>query len=146
MANVKEVQRIIDNNNVGEFCISLPLSLFKSESNWLEIYSRLLQDLVPLLQGHQGEAERAQGPVRSRRVGQPKYVLSLLFSISKTMLTIDTIDDGDDLQDALLEISGQRSVPNIFFAQQHVGGNSDLQELDKRGVLKSRLEEAGAYA
>lgn len=75
--------------------------------------------------------------------------MSLPFSstlISKHILTTDTIDDGDDLQDALLEISGQRSVPNIFFAQQHVGGNSDLQELDKRGVLKSRLEEAGAYA
>lgn len=131
------------------FCIFLSLSLSKSESNRSKYYSRLLQDLVPLLQGHQGQAERAQGPIRSRRVGQPKYVssfFSLSSLVTKAILTTDTIDDGDDLQDALLEISGQRSVPNIFFAQQHVGGNSDLQELDKRGVLKSRLEEAGAYA
>lgn len=64
----------------------------------------------------------------------------------KKVLTIAFTDDGDDLQDALLEISGQRSVPNIFFAQQHVGGNSDLQQLVKNGTLKGRLEEAGAFA
>lgn len=61
-------------------------------------------------------------------------------------LTRAFADDGDDLQDALLEISGQRSVPNIFFAQQHVGGNSDLQELVKNGSLKTRLQDAGAFA
>lgn len=64
--------------------------------------------------------------------------------IQYRILTI--ADDGDELQDALLEITGQRSVPNIFFAKQHVGGNSDLQQLVKNGQLKSRLEEAGAYA
>jgi glutaredoxin 3 len=55
-------------------------------------------------------------------------------------------DDGDELQDALLEISGQRSVPNIFFGKKHIGGNSDLQALAKSGQLKARLEEVGAFA
>ncbi|KAL9471890.1 hypothetical protein ACSS6W_009831 [Trichoderma asperelloides] len=62
------------------------------------------------------------------------------------VVELDNRKDGDDLQDALLEISGQRSVPNIFFAEQHVGGNSDLQQLVKNGTLQSRLQEAGAYA
>ncbi|EHK19476.1 uncharacterized protein TRIVIDRAFT_80922 [Trichoderma virens Gv29-8] len=62
------------------------------------------------------------------------------------VVELDNRHDGDDLQDALLEISGQRSVPNIFFGKQHVGGNSDLQELARSGVLKGRLEEAGAFA
>ncbi|KAH6603156.1 glutaredoxin 3 [Trichoderma cornu-damae] len=62
------------------------------------------------------------------------------------VVELDNRNDGDELQDALLQISGQRSVPNIFMAKQHIGGNSDLQELAKSGVLKRRLEEAGAYA
>lgn len=104
MANVKEVQRIIDNNNVVVF-----------SKTWCPYCKATKAKLNEL---------KAQYEV----------------------VELDNRNDGDDLQDALLEISGQRSVPNIFFAQQHVGGNSDLQELDKRGVLKSRLEEAGAYA
>ncbi|KAL8801929.1 MAG: hypothetical protein Q9200_006765 [Gallowayella weberi] len=51
-------------------------------------------------------------------------------------------DDGADLQDALQEINGQRSVPNIYIAQKHIGGNSDLQA--KKGELPSLLKEAGA--
>ncbi|KAF3066870.1 hypothetical protein CFAM422_008817 [Trichoderma lentiforme] len=104
MANVKEVQRIIDNNNVVVF-----------SKTWCPYCKATKAKLNELMAQYE-------------------------------VVELDNRNDGDDLQDALLEISGQRSVPNIFFAQQHVGGNSDLQELDKRGVLKSRLEEAGAYA
>ncbi|KAL9023848.1 MAG: hypothetical protein Q9196_006932, partial [Gyalolechia fulgens] len=52
------------------------------------------------------------------------------------------IDDGADLQNALEEISGQRSVPNIYISQKHIGGNSDLQA--KKSELPSLLKEAGA--
>jgi glutaredoxin 3 len=51
-------------------------------------------------------------------------------------------DDGSDIQNALREITGQTSVPNIFIKQQHIGGNSDLQA--KRGQLKDLLKDAGA--
>ncbi len=51
-------------------------------------------------------------------------------------------EDGAALQDALEEITGQRSVPNIFFEQKHIGGNSDLQA--KKGQLDSMLASAGA--
>ena len=51
-------------------------------------------------------------------------------------------DDGAALQDALEEITGQRSVPNIFISQKHIGGNSDLQA--KKGELDSLLKSAGA--
>ncbi|KKP03262.1 glutaredoxin 3 [Trichoderma harzianum] len=126
MANVKEVQRIIDNNNVGEF-LHLSLSLSPSPnltgSNFIVVFSKTWCPYCKATKAKLNEL-KAQYEV----------------------VELDNRNDGDDLQDALLEISGQRSVPNIFFAQQHVGGNSDLQELDKRGVLKSRLEEAGAYA
>lgn len=52
------------------------------------------------------------------------------------------VDDGAALQDALQEITGQRSVPNIFIAQNHIGGNSDLQA--KKGELDQLLSKAGA--
>jgi glutaredoxin 3 len=52
------------------------------------------------------------------------------------------VDDGAALQDALEEITGQRSVPNIFIAHKHIGGNSDLQ--GKQGELDGLLKSAGA--
>lgn len=53
-----------------------------------------------------------------------------------------TKDDGAELQDALQEISGQRTVPNIYIATKHIGGNSDLQA--KKAELPTLLQEAGA--
>ncbi len=51
-------------------------------------------------------------------------------------------DDGAALQDALEEITGQRSVPNIFIGQKHIGGNSELQA--KKGDLDSMLQSVSA--
>ncbi|EXJ81237.1 glutaredoxin 3 [Capronia epimyces CBS 606.96] len=58
------------------------------------------------------------------------------------LLELDEVDDGAAIQDALEEITGQRSVPNIFIAQKHIGGNSDLQA--KKGELDGLLKSAGA--
>lgn len=57
-------------------------------------------------------------------------------------IELDQVDDGNDIQAALQEISGQRTVPNIFIAKKHIGGNSDLQA--KKSELKSLLTAAGA--
>ncbi|KAG8628330.1 hypothetical protein KVT40_004203 [Elsinoe batatas] len=59
------------------------------------------------------------------------------------VLELDQIDDGAAIQDALQEITNQRSVPNIFIAKEHIGGNSDIQALGE-GNLKSKLTSAGA--
>jgi len=58
------------------------------------------------------------------------------------LMELDEVDDGGALQDALEGITGQRSVPNIFISQKHIGGNSDLQA--KRGELDHLLQTAGA--
>jgi glutaredoxin 3 len=42
----------------------------------------------------------------------------------------------------LQELTGQRTVPNIFIKQKHIGGNSDLQA--KKGELNDLLKDAGA--
>ncbi|KAI1736627.1 putative glutaredoxin [Xylaria scruposa] len=57
-------------------------------------------------------------------------------------IELDKVDDGAALQSALQEISGQRTVPNIYIGQKHIGGNSDLQA--KSGELKGLLKEVGA--
>ncbi|KAF4554995.1 Glutaredoxin-like protein 1 [Elsinoe fawcettii] len=59
------------------------------------------------------------------------------------VLELDQIDDGGAIQDALQEITNQRSVPNIFIGKQHIGGNSDIQALGESS-LKSKLTAAGA--
>lgn len=51
-------------------------------------------------------------------------------------------DDGSAIQSALADITGQTTVPNIFIAQKHIGGNSDLQA--KKGQLNTLLKDAGA--
>lgn len=47
------------------------------------------------------------------------------------------------MQDALEELSGQTTVPNIYIKQQHIGGNSDLQGI-KGKTLENLLKDAGA--
>ncbi|KAM5356625.1 hypothetical protein ACJ41O_003271 [Fusarium nematophilum] len=74
---------------------------------------------------------------------QTKQLLSSL-DANFTALELDELSDGSALQDALQEISGQRTVPNIYIKQKHIGGNSDIQDLSSRGELKPLLKEAGA--
>jgi glutaredoxin 3 len=48
-------------------------------------------------------------------------------------------DNGTAIQDYLHQKTGQRTVPNIFIDQQHIGGNSDLQAKKNSGELKKLL-------
>ncbi|CAM1502677.1 Fc.00g074530.m01.CDS01 [Cosmosporella sp. VM-42] len=57
---------------------------------------------------------------------------------------LDQINDGSALQDALEELTNQRTVPNIFISQKSIGGNSDLQTLYQSGKLESLLKGATA--
>ena len=59
-----------------------------------------------------------------------------------TVYELNQMDDGGDIQDALLEISGQKTVPNVFINGEHIGGNSDMQDADASGKLDELL--AGA--
>jgi len=58
------------------------------------------------------------------------------------VIELDQVDDGADIQNALKDISGQNTVPNIFIGKQHIGGNSDLQARKKE--LPELLRGAGA--
>ncbi|CCK69159.1 dithiol glutaredoxin GRX1 KNAG_0C00450 [Huiozyma naganishii CBS 8797] len=58
------------------------------------------------------------------------------------VLQLDEMPDGPEIQEALFDINGQKTVPNIYIKGQHIGGNDDLQTLKKAGKLEGLLKEA----
>lgn len=59
--------------------------------------------------------------------------------ISFEVQELDNISDGAEIQSYLAEITGQRTVPNVFINGKHIGGNSDLQALNSKNGLKALL-------
>ena len=49
--------------------------------------------------------------------------------------------EGAEMQNALEQITGQRTVPNIFIAGKHIGGCSDLNAKIANGQVIEILEE-----
>lgn len=58
------------------------------------------------------------------------------------IIELDELPDGQEIQDALLEITGQRTVPNVFIAGEHIGGNSDVQALHSADKLIPKIKAA----
>ena len=46
------------------------------------------------------------------------------------------------LRETMVQLTGRRTVPQIFIGQTHVGGCDDLYALDRRGGLMPLLESA----
>jgi len=54
------------------------------------------------------------------------------------------IDVDDAARQHMMDITGQRTVPQIFIGTTHVGGYDDLAALDRRGELDALLAAASA--
>ena len=52
------------------------------------------------------------------------------------------VDTNPDERVKMMEITGQRTVPQIFIGDTHVGGHDDLVALDGRGGLMPLLQGA----
>jgi len=52
------------------------------------------------------------------------------------------IDMDPDERMKMMEVTGRRTVPQIFIGDTHVGGCDDLQALDSRGALVPLLNGA----
>jgi glutaredoxin 3 len=52
------------------------------------------------------------------------------------------IDSNPDQRTHMMEITGRRTVPQIFIGNTHVGGCDDLMDLDSRGGLVPLLAQA----
>ena len=59
--------------------------------------------------------------------------------VEARVIELDTRDDGADIQGALLDKTGQRTVPSVFIKGEHIGGNDATQALYKSGELLKKL-------
>ncbi|KAG1138933.1 hypothetical protein G6F37_010060 [Rhizopus arrhizus] len=55
-------------------------------------------------------------------------------------IELDEKEDGADIQGYLLAKTGQRTVPNIFINQKHVGGCDDLMQAISSGNINQLLK------
>jgi glutaredoxin 3 len=60
--------------------------------------------------------------IASIAIPQTVNIALTLFSLQFTVFELDEMKDGGEIQAALLDISGQRTVPNVFVNGKHVGG------------------------
>ncbi|PKU85776.1 Glutaredoxin-C6 [Dendrobium catenatum] len=54
--------------------------------------------------------------------------------------------DGSEIQAALAQWTGQRTVPNVFISGNHIGGCDNVMEKHNGGKLVPLLTESGALA
>jgi glutaredoxin 3 len=71
--------------------------------------------------------QRAKALLKQRGVDQ----------IEEIRVDLDPVE-----RDRMIELTGRRTVPQIFIGQTHVGGCDDLQALDRRGALAPLLQAA----
>ncbi|GLJ21656.1 hypothetical protein SUGI_0403300 [Cryptomeria japonica] len=74
---------------------------------------------------------------------QVKQLLTRL-GTKPEVIELDTESDGSDIQAALKEWTGQRTVPNVFIGGTHIGGCDDTVAKHNSGKLVPLLSEAGA--
>ena len=60
-------------------------------------------------------------------------------SVDVVVHELDTHPNGRLIQQALLQKTGQLTVPNVFVNNQHLGGNDDVQEAAATGKLQDLL-------
>ncbi|KAK4264354.1 hypothetical protein QN277_025546 [Acacia crassicarpa] len=80
--------------------------------------------------------------------GYCKRVKDLFNQLSAAykVIELDEESDGADIQAALAEWTGQKTVPNVFIAGKHIGGCDSVLAKHQAGQLTSLLTDAGAIA
>ncbi|CAA2956014.1 glutaredoxin [Olea europaea var. sylvestris] len=80
--------------------------------------------------------------------GYCKRVKQLFSQLNATykVIELDEESDGDEIQMALAEWTGQRTVPNVFIGGKHIGGCDSVMEKHNEGKLVPLLADAGAIA
>ncbi|KAI3761917.1 hypothetical protein L1987_52340 [Smallanthus sonchifolius] len=74
-----------------------------------------------------------------------KKLLTELGSSFKA-IELDLESDGGEMQSALHEWTGQRTVPNVFIGGKHIGGCDSTVAMHQAGNLIPALTEAKAIA
>lgn len=76
-----------------------------------------------------------------------RYKDKLQDTIAKFEISVIELDllpnptDASVIQSYLFDLTNQRTVPNIFVGGKHLGGNSDIQAIDRSGRLEDYIVE-----
>lgn len=68
-----------------------------------------------------------------------KSLFEKIEGVDARVIELDERDDGADIQSALLEKTGQRTVPSVFVKGEHIGGNDATQAAFRSGDLTKKL-------
>ncbi|XP_060036247.1 thioredoxin reductase 3 isoform X1 [Erinaceus europaeus] len=60
-------------------------------------------------------------------------------------MELDQTDDGANIQDVLLEITNQKTVPNVFVNKVHMGGCDRTFQAHHSGLLQQLLQEGSGF-
>lgn len=71
---------------------------------------------------------------------QTKQLFKSMPSVDIVVHEIDQLSSGSWIQQELMVLTGQRTVPNIFVQNQHMGGNDDIQRAHRTGELSKLIE------
>ena len=63
--------------------------------------------------------------------------------VAGKIIELDQVAGGDAMQNALKDLSGQRTVPNIYINGKHLGGCDDTVAAFGNGKMKEMLTAAG---
>jgi glutaredoxin 3 len=82
-------------------------------------------------------------PVRIYTTSYCGYCTRAKALLTERKIPFQEIDceDDDRLRAWLVEATGQRTVPQIFFGEEAIGGYSDLAALDRAGKLQEKLAD-----
>lgn len=61
--------------------------------------------------------------------------------IEAKVIELDQEPQGAAIQQALLAMTGQRTVPHVFVNHKHVGGNDSVQEAFRDGTFHCMLQQ-----
>jgi len=60
------------------------------------------------------------------------------------VIELDEIDDGNEYQQVLGQITNAQSVPRVFLNGECIGGGDDTEKLDRNGDLERQLKKIDA--
>ncbi|PHT80783.1 Monothiol glutaredoxin-S1 [Capsicum annuum] len=66
------------------------------------------------------------------------------FGANPIVYELDKLQNGKELEKALVELGCQQSVPIVFIGNELVGGSNEIMSLNIRGKLKQLLIRANA--
>lgn len=68
-----------------------------------------------------------------------KALATLLKPEDMHVIELDQRDDGQDIQDVMLEMTGARSVPRVFIGGKFIGGGDETVAKVNNGEVKQML-------